>query len=328
MSTIGTRTDNETKNDVRVIDFEQRNFNSDRLTSTTPGGNNFPNQITVQFPFPQSFSRCEAALTDLYLFYSWFNISAAFGNNVFQYSVPTGVSTYATFTVTIPDGFYSIDELSDYFQTVQIQQGNYVTAAADPTDTPITFLSWASNPVYYRTSFTFEPFPASSDATYTYPANYAGGLGPTAAPTTARDPILTILATSSPAGSNTPGGYSFSKTLGIIPGSYPTPGSADSTAPYFLNGQYPPVIESTNNVNVSLNLINNGALSQNPTVVYKFSPQVSFGEQIALQVFFPVFLPVVDGFYQYATITFLDENYIPLNIQDPHITGRIIVRGR
>jgi hypothetical protein len=325
MSTIGTRTDNETKNDVRVIDFEQRNFNPNRLTSTTPGGNSFPNQITVQFPFPQSFSRCEAALTDLYLFYSWFNISAEFGNNTFSYSVPTGTSTYATFQVTIPDGFYSIDQLSDYFQTVQIQQGNYVTSTADPTDTPITFLSWASNSVYYRTTFSINPFPASSDATFTYPANYAGGLGPTAAPTSARDPVLIIPPSNSPAGSNTPGGYSFSKTLGITPGTYPPLGT---TTPYFIDGQYPPVIESTNNVNVALNLINNGALSQNPTVIYKFSPQVSFGEQIALQVFFPVFLPVVDGFYQYATITFLDENYIPLNIQDPHITGRIIVRGR
>jgi len=319
MSTIGTRLDNETKNDVRVIDFEQRNFNPNRLTATGPGGTRYPNQITVQFPFPQSFSRCELALTDLYLFYSWFNITAAFGNNVFQYTVPSAAGPQ-TFTVTIPDGFYSINELSDYFQQVQIANNTYVTLASDPANTPITFISWASNPVYYRTTVSIEPFPPAAGTTYTYPASYPGG-----PPTAGGDPSLIILPTSSPAGSDTPGGYSFSKTLGISPGTYPP---TTSGLPYFFNGQYPPVIESTNNVNVAVNLVNNGALSQHSTVVYKFSPQVAFGEQIAQNVFFPVFLPVVDGFYQQCVITFLDENYIPLNIQDPHITGRLIVRGR
>jgi len=317
MSTIGTRVDNETKNDVRVIDFQQATFNPNQIAQNNP----YPNTITINFPYPQSFSRCEAALTNLYIYYSWYNISAAFGNNTFQYSVPTG-STYTTYTVTIPDGFYTIDELSDYFVQVQIFNKSYAYLTADTSETPITYYSWVSNNVYYRTTLISNPIPAASNATYSFPAGYAGtGVGPTVA----TDPTLTILPSGAAAGTNTPGQYSFSKTLGISPGTYPAPGT---TTAYTFNGQYPPVIESTNNVNLAANFINNGALSNNPTIIAKFSPQVAFGEQIVYTPYFPVYLPVSDNFYQGVVLQLQDDNFVPLNIQDPNVSGRIIVRGR
>lgn len=317
MSTIGTRVDNETKNDVRVIDFQQSTRNPNQITQNNP----YPNTITVNFPYPQSFSRCEAAITNLYIYYSWYNITAAFGNNTFQYSVPTDTSTYVTYTVTIPDGFYTIDELSDFFVQVQIFNGSYVYLTADPTETPITFYSWVANNVYYRTTLISNPFFAVGGL-YTYASNYAGtGVGPT----NSRDPTLTILPSGAAAGTNSAGMYSFSKTLGVSPGTYPATGT---TTAYTFNGQYPPVIESTNNVNIAANFINNGSLSANPTIIGKFSPQVAFGEQIVYTPFFPVYLPVSDSFYQSVTLQLQDDNFVPLNIQDPNISGRIIVRGR
>ncbi len=321
MSSIGTRVDLQSKNDVRIIDFRQSSVDPNVTTQNNP----FPNTIVISFPFPQNFSRCEAALASLYLFYSWYNISAAFGNNIFSYAYPTA-SGYGpgTFTVTIPDGFYSIDELSDFFQQVQIANGTYVTLTSDTTNTPITFLSWTANSVYYRTTIISNTVPASSNATYTTANNtvpYPGG----GRPAVATDPSLIILPTNAAAGSNTPGQYSFSKTLGISPGTYPAQGT---TTPYTANGQFPPVIESTNVVNVSTSFINNGSLSQNPTIITTFSPQVGFGEQIVETPFFPTYLPVSDNIYPQIVIQFQDENFLPLNIQDPHINGRIIIRGR
>lgn len=87
------------------------------------------------------------------------------------------------------------------------------------------------------------------------------------------------------------------------------------------------MIESTNVVNVSCSIVNNGTLSFNPTIIQSFSPSVAFGEQINLQVYFPVFLPVSDNIYSQLQIQFLDENYLPLNINDPHISGTVLVRG-
>lgn len=317
MSTIGTRVDNESKNTTRVINFQQSTVNPDFTSPNNP----YPNTLFVNFPYPQSFSRCEAALTNLYIFYSWYNITAQFQNNTFAYQWPNSTGGYNLFNVTVPDGFYSIDELSDFFQQVQQFNGTYLI---DDTGSPVTYLSWIANTVYYSTTIIANPVPSTLPAGWSLPANYpAGGLPPTAT-----DPSLVILPTNAAAGSNTPGQYSFSKTLGISPGTYPDLNSSASGAIYTFDGQFPPVIESTNNVNVSVNFINNGSLSNNPTILTSFSPQVAFGEQINLTIYFPIFLPVADAFYQQVIITFLDENFLPLNVLDPHISGTILVRGR
>lgn len=313
MSVIGTRVDNESKNLTRVIQFQQNNADPNSTSVFNP----YPNTITVRFPYPQSFSRCEAALTNLYLFYSWFNITARFGNNTFSYQFPTAAG-YLTFNVTIPDGFYSIDELSEYFQTVQIANGTYLT---DSNGDPVTYLSWIANSVYYATTIISNPVPNTLPSGWALGDGFPGG----GLPSTAEDPTLVINATGAPAGSSTPGQYSFSKTLGISPGSYPVNGR---TTPYTFNGQFPPVIESTNAVNVSVDIVNNGSLNANPSIISSFSPQVGFGEQINLAIYFPIFLPVADSFYQQIVITFLDENFTPLNLVDPHISGTILIKGR
>lgn len=313
MSSIGTRVDDKTRFDVRTIDFQQN------VAANTTPNNPFGNTININFPYPQQFSRAEAALTELICFYSWYNISAAFGNNVFSYSVPTA-SGYVSFNVTIPDGFYSIDELSDFFVQQQIINNTYVYLTADTAKTPVTFQSWTANSVYYRTTIISNPYPASSNATYTAATGYPGG----GLPATAQDGYLTILSTPYSAGSNTPGFYSLSKTLGITPGNYPTSGT---TTPFTMNGQFAPVIESTNVINVQANFIYNGLLSPNPQIIAKFTPNVAFGEQLEYTPFFPVYLPISDGVYPQIVIQLQDENFVPLNIQDPHISGRILVRG-
>jgi hypothetical protein len=46
------------------------------------------------------------------------NITDAYNINIFRLSFPTGsgASTYTDFTVTIPNGFYTIDDLNSYMQ--------------------------------------------------------------------------------------------------------------------------------------------------------------------------------------------------------------------
>lgn len=49
----------------------------------------------------------EIGLDSCYLWYSWYNISAALGNNIFKYHNGTAWSS-----ITIPDGSYNIDDLN------------------------------------------------------------------------------------------------------------------------------------------------------------------------------------------------------------------------
>ena len=65
------------------------------------------------------------AIANVSLFYSWFNISANFNNNFFQYTFTNGAGT-STFNVNIVDGYYTIAQLNSYLQSVMITNGHYL----------------------------------------------------------------------------------------------------------------------------------------------------------------------------------------------------------
>lgn len=61
----------------------------------------------------------ELALLKANLWYSWYNVSAAMGNNLFQYDPGTGYKD-----IVIPDGQYSINQLNDYIHSVMKANGD------------------------------------------------------------------------------------------------------------------------------------------------------------------------------------------------------------
>ena len=64
--------------------------------------------------------------------YSFYNISAAYGNNQFTFYWPTaGSGTANTSTaITIPDGFYTTTSLNAYLQQYCITNGYYLVNAS------------------------------------------------------------------------------------------------------------------------------------------------------------------------------------------------------
>jgi hypothetical protein len=314
MSIVAASTKGVNRDNIRTIVIQQVVANP----QTTGPNNPYGNTIVYNLPYAQSLAQCEVALGNIYLFYSWYNIQVSFGNNTFAYLWPNGGGTFTSYPVTVPDGFYSIDDLNAYFQQVQVNNGTYLINADGIN---VYFIGFQSNPTYYRTTLTVYPVPDTlvGPPVYTMPANYPGTLPPT--PT---DPELVINATPFPAGSNTPGSYSFSKTLGFLPGTYP---STTQTATYYVNGQYAPIIESTANVLIRCNLVNTNGLSNIGQCLYTLSPTVAFGDQIQEKPYFPLYMQVADGFYQQIIIQIMDENQVPLNLQDPHISLMLLIRG-
>ena len=53
------------------------------------------------------------ALANLSIYYSWKNIKSECNNNKFKISAPTWNDTF-----DLPDGFYSISDIQDYFEFV------------------------------------------------------------------------------------------------------------------------------------------------------------------------------------------------------------------
>lgn len=325
-------------------------FTSD-LNPASLAINPWPNTIRTLFPYPQTFKNCEIALVDLFCYYSWFNITSAYDNNTFSYQWPIS-GGFNTYTVVLPDGFYTFEKLNEEFQQAMVMNGTFL----QPTTLTLPvlyYLGFQLDIEHYRLQIVTSRVPSSLPTGYQLPFNYpAGGLPP--APTGLSNmPQLTILPTSFPsARTNTsPGSYSFSKTTGFLPGIYQpddtlsdpvhhvvNPQATNSGYPQSLNpqffpqaaiaGQNQPQVETTNNVNVASNMVNQGGLNQYVQVFYSFSPNVGFGSQINETPPLPRFVPVTDGQYYFLDIVLYDENLNALTLQDPHISGTVLIRGR
>jgi hypothetical protein len=328
---IAASTRGTDKDRLRVLPIIQTS-----AVNATPN-NPYGNTIIVNFPEVQRFNQAEVAMSNLYIYFSWFNIQASLGNNTFTYNWPTntGSPVYYTYTVTIPDGFYQINDLNAYFQQIQFQNGTYLesgTSGVGPTSTsPVYFLSFVSNPTYYRTTLTVTLLPDAADAStdgYVVPNDYAPAAGG-ALPPTDTWPQFTIPATNAPAGSNTPAQYSMSKSLGISPGSYPPANQSTGSPLYNINGQFAPFIESTSSVFVTCSLLTQTGLTLYPQVLATFGyTGVAFGSEMQIEPKWPLFVPIADVSTASMTIQFTDENFVPLNMQDPHITMTLLIRGR
>ena len=58
------------------------------------------------------------ALSNVSMYHTWNNIKSSYNNNKFQISTPTWNEKF-----TLPDGFYSISDIQDYFQYILKKHG-------------------------------------------------------------------------------------------------------------------------------------------------------------------------------------------------------------
>lgn len=92
--------------------------------------------FSVKFNAPINLGtdQWEVALAKLNLWYSWFNISAALGNNVASYF--NGAINQA---ILIPDGQYSIDQINSAIHAIMKANGDYtLVGSTDVFDIEIT----------------------------------------------------------------------------------------------------------------------------------------------------------------------------------------------
>ena len=82
----------------------------------------------------------EIALLDLTTTYNWLNISVEQDNNTLRYSLS---STY--YTITIPDGLYSMNSLNSYLYYAFKADGTLFTDSLGNLVSPITFNIRASD---------------------------------------------------------------------------------------------------------------------------------------------------------------------------------------
>lgn len=102
------------------------------LTNLSATGTSNPtgSDYTVQFANALHGEGFEIGLHSAYIWYSYYNISVAFGNQTVTYSKDSG-ATYET-PITIPPGSYSLPDIQNYIETVLFARGDYTGTALSP----------------------------------------------------------------------------------------------------------------------------------------------------------------------------------------------------
>jgi hypothetical protein len=269
-------------------------------TNLVAGSNN--SALTYLFPAGAvEFKNDLIAVSSISMFYSWFNINAQlYNNNKYNY-IWRGVS----YTVTMPNGNYSVAELNTYLQNVMIANGHYLVNSASQN---VYYLEWILNTSYYAVQLNSYPIPTALPSGWTNPAGLTF-------PAVAETPQIQILSTNN-----------FKDIVGFNAGTYPNPVQATVYSKLSDNA---PQVSPISSIILECDLINN-PYSTPSKLIYSFAVpnSVSFGENIAIQPPEFVFNEIQNGFYNQLTLTFRDQQLRTMVIQDPQMVILLTIKKK
>lgn len=279
-------------------------FNQSNLI---PSANN--NQYNYILPGGQTFKDAKIAIGNVNLYYSWFNITAAYGNNKFSFIWPNN-NTTTTYNVTIPDGNYSVSSLNTYIQQFCLNNSLYLT---DSGGNKRYYILCQTNSSYYSVEFDFSPIPNAADAataSLTAPGGWPGF-------NTASNKIPQLIV---PASTTL---NSFSTLIGYAAGTFPA--SNTSTVIVGVQSTFAPQVSPVKSIIVAASLVSN-KLGVNNQVLGAFAyTSTTFGQLINYAPSFPFYIDIADGSYNNIMLTFYDNNFNPLPIYDSNITVQLYI---
>ena len=237
--------------------------------------------------------------------YSWYNISQYYGNNTFSFTFPDSTSLTTSYTVVIPDGFYSTADINNYLQQFCITNGLYLINGGGQYVYYLVFVLATNS---YANQVLFFTVPTSLPSGYTAPSNWHGY--PSAATATS----LTITSTT--------GISNFGVFLGFSAGTY----GGGSTSSSVLSN-ITPVGSIVNAITVRSNIVNNNCAM--PSDVITSIPITStFGSNINYTPQFEQFVNIKAGVYNNLTISFTDQNFNTIYAKDPNVIITLIIKQK
>lgn len=290
---------------MRIIVLNSSNVISNGLNST----------LIYKFPNSVLFKENSIAVSSISMYYSWFNISAAQGNNVFTYTW-TSAAVTTTYTITIPDGLYEIASLNALLQFTMIQNGQYLI---DSSGDNVYYAEIVVNPARYAIQLNTFLVPIALPATYTTPVVFAGF------PAVAQNPVVTFPSL-------------FNEIVGYAPGfasnanagnAYVPPVSqyvsklANGTLSYIST--IAPNVQPNSSLYVSCSGINN-PYSQPSSIIYSMTPSVAIGGLITEKPPNFVWNKLITGTYNELRITFLGTDLSPIKLNDNQITILLAIK--
>ncbi len=244
-----------------------------------------------------NFKDASVSLGSLQIYYSWFNISEKLNNNRFTYKWFDNAGVLNTvYEVKIQDGFYSVNDLNEYLQSILISRGHYLTQVSSGNH--IYHLEFTTNAIYYAIQLnTYAMRPASADYTrgstdWAFPSEYTT--------------VQMIFNSTS----------KFNELVGYNLGVYPE--TSDTLNHTFLSN-ITPNMNPVSNLLMSCSLANQGGFSDPSNLIYTFSSgQAEFGQMIDRQPNLSNHIRIADGQYSNFTVNFIDQNLQRVDIKDPN----------
>jgi hypothetical protein len=282
-------------------------------TNLIPDGNN--NKLVYKFPNSVVFKDSYISLSQAQIYYSWFNITAEFGNNVFQYIWVNNLGVQITYNIVIPDGLYEISQINSYLQYEFIKNGHYLVDAAGKN---VYYAEMLVNTTRYAIQINTYLFPTSLPVGWTNPS---GLLFP---PQTFNPSIII------PANFNIIVGYNIGFTTNInLNNAYIPPVSlyvsklANGTLSY-ISTQAPDV-QPNNSLIINISNIDN-QYAQPTGSLYVINPTVTAGEIINEKPVNFIWCKLIPGTYNEITVSLLGTNLRGLKIQDPAMTFVFVIK--
>ena len=257
----------------------------------------------------------KVALASLQMYYSTFNITQANRNNTFSYVWVDGTTN----VVLVPDGFYEISTLNNYLHFVMVQNGHYLVSS---TGDFVYLMTLGINPTLYSVElncFGISVAVAAANVwvlpaapTWVLPTNF----------------IVPELVVPPSATSN------FGLVIGFAPGTFPNaviagaPPAQTQTPAFTTDQQFlstiVPQVSPLSSFILTCNLINNNYAVPN-NLIYSFAPQGTIGQQFTVAPNQYVFIDVLEAQYSRFQVSFIDQNFRPVAIQDPNMIIQLII---
>jgi hypothetical protein len=286
-------------------------------SNLVPDGQN--NSLIYKFPNSVLFKGNSIAVSSVSMYYSWFNISSALGNNTFSYTWVNGTTT-TTYNVVIPDGLYEISDLNIFLQFTFIENGNYLI---DGGGKNVYYGELLLNPTRYAVQVNTYIVPTSAQATtlgYTAPVGFAGF------PTTQYNPIFTFNANFSDivgfsAGFSTPDNTGNA----YVPPANQTLITKNNNGTISCLSTQAPNVQPNSSIYFSLSNINN-PYSSPSSIIYALVPTGAVGTLIAERPPQFAWNKLIDGTYNELRLQFLGSNFQPIQINDPQMTIMLVIK--
>jgi hypothetical protein len=281
-----------------------------------PDGQN--NKMIYQFPGSVTFKDTYIALSQISMYYSWYNISSQLLNNTLQYTWRVGATT-STFTINIPDGLYEVSVLNELLQFNMIQNGHYLINSAGQN---VYYMEMLINPSRYAVQLNTFLVPLALPAGWVQPASFVGF------PTATFNPQFII-----PTAMNQVLGFVVNFTTNANTDNLYIPPVGDQYVSKIANGTLSyistlaPDIQPNSSVLISVSNIDNQYASPS-SILYSVVPSVAIGTIISEKPPQYAFNKLIDGTYNQLRLTFLGTNLIPLKINDPSITVLLVLKDK